>query len=50
MDFTLDQLVLVGVFIIVVILVRTLTLASKEINSSDKFPSTKDCKEDKRDD
>ena len=49
MDFTSDQLVLVGVVIIVVLLVRTLTLAGKEINSSDKFPRTKNYKEDKKD-
>ena len=49
MDLTSDQLVLVGVTIIVVVLVRTLTLAGKAINSSGKFPRTKNYKEDKID-
>ena len=50
MDLTSDQLVLVGVTIIVIVLIRTLTLAGKAINSSDKFPRAKNYKkEDKID-
>lgn len=38
MDFNSNHLILAVVAVIVVILVRTLFLASKAINSSDKFP------------
>ena len=48
MNLTSNDFVLVVVAIIVVILIRTLILASKEINSSDKFPSSINYKEDKK--
>ena len=49
MDFNSNDLVLAGVVLIVIILIRTLILASKEINSSDKFPSSNNYKEKTKD-
>ena len=49
MDFNSNDLVLAGVVLIVIILIRTLILASKEINSSNKFPSSSNYEEDKKD-
>ena len=49
MDFTSNDFVLVVVAVVVVILIRTLFLASKEINSSDKFPNSNNCEENKED-
>ena len=49
MDFTSSDFVLVVVAVIVVVLLRTLILASKEINSSDKFPSSSNYKENTKD-
>ena len=49
MDFTSDDLVLAVVAVVVIVLIRTLILASKEINSSDKFPSSNDYKEKTKD-
>ena len=47
MDFDSNHLILAGVALIVIILIRTLIAASKEINSSDKFPISKNYEEDK---
>ena len=47
MDFTSNDFILVLVAVIVVILIRTLILASKEINSSEKFPTLNNCEENK---
>ena len=49
MDFTSNDFVLIGVAVIVIVLIRTLILASKEISSSEKFPTAKNCEEDKGD-
>ena len=49
MDFTSNDFVLAVTAVIVVVLIRTLILASKEINSSDKFPNSNNCEENKRD-
>ena len=49
MDFDSNHLILAGVALIVIILIRTLIAASKEINSSDKFPSSSNYKKDKKD-
>ena len=50
MDFNSNHLILTIVAAVVVMLVRTLIRASKEINSSDKFPSSKNRQDSKRDD
>ena len=50
MDFTSNDFVLVVVVLVVVILIRTLILASREINSSEKFPTPSNCEENKEDD
>ena len=49
MGLTSNDLVLAVVALIVIILIRTLILASKEINSFDKFPSSSNYKDDKKD-
>ena len=49
MDFDSNHLILAGVALIVIILIRTLIAASKEINSSGKFPSSSNYKKDKKD-
>ena len=48
MDFDSNHLILAGIALIVIILIRTLIAASKEINSSDKFPSSSNDKKDKK--
>jgi len=50
MDFDSNNLVLALVVVVVFVLVRTLIRAGKEINSSDKFPTSKNRQEDKRSD
>ena len=49
MDFDSNHLILAGIALIVIILIRTLIAASKEINSSDKFPSSNNYKEKTKD-
>ena len=49
MDFTSNDFILLVVAVVVVMLVRTLILASKQINSSDKFPISNNCEENKGD-
>ena len=49
MDFTSDDLVLAVVAVVVIVLIRTLILASKEINSSEKFPTSNNCEDNKED-
>ena len=41
MDFDSNHLVLAVVAVVIFVLIRTLIRASKEINSSDKFPTSK---------
>ena len=41
MDFSSNDFILVVVAVVVIILIRTLILASKQINSSEKFPTSK---------
>ena len=50
MDFTSNDFVLAVAAVIVVVLIRTLILASKEINSSEKFPTPKNHQDNKKDD
>ena len=53
MDFDSNHLVLAVVAVVIFVLIRTLIRASKEINSSDKFPTSKnrqDSKDSERDD
>ena len=53
MDFDSNHLVLVVVAVVIFALIRTLVCAGKEINSSDKFPTSKnhqDSKDSERDD
>ena len=53
MDFDSNHLVLVVVAVVIFALIRTLVCACKEINSSDKFPTSKnrqDSKGSERDD
>ena len=53
MDFDSNHLVLGVVAVVIFVLIRTLIRASKEINSSDKFPTSKnhqDSKDSERDD
>ena len=47
MDFDSNNLVLALVAVVVFVLVRTLIRASKEINSSDKFPTSKNRQDSK---
>lgn len=48
MDFTSNDFILALVAVIVIILIRTLILASKEINSSEKFPTLNNCEENNK--
>jgi hypothetical protein len=50
MDFDSNHLVLAVVGVVIIILIRTLIKASKEINSSDKFPTSKSPRDSKKDD
>ena len=50
MDFDSSHLVLALVAILVIVLIRTLIRAGKEINSSDKFPTSKNQQNSKKDD
>ena len=53
MDFDSSHLVLAVVAVVIITLIRTLIRAGKEINSSDKFPTSKnrqDSKDSERDD
>ena len=49
-DFDSNHLVLAVVAVVIVALIRTLIRAGKEINSSDKFPTSKSRQGSKRDD
>ena len=49
MNFTSNDFVLAVVAVVVIILIRTLIQASKEINSSEKFPTPNNCEENKED-
>ena len=50
MDFDSSHLVLAVVVIVIITLIRTLIHAGKEINSSDKFPTSKKRQNSKKDD
>ena len=50
MDFDSSHLVLAVVVIVIITLIRTLIRAGKEINSSDKFPTSKERKNIKKGD
>ena len=50
MDFDSNDLVLALVVVVIFVLVRTLIRASKEINSSDKFPTSKNRQDDEKND
>jgi hypothetical protein len=50
MNLDSNDLVLALVAIVIITLIRTLIRASKEINSSDKFPASKKPKNSKSDD
>ena len=50
MDFNSNHLILAVVAVVIVMLIRTLIRASKEINSSGKFPISKNRQNSKRDD
>ena len=53
MDFDSNHIVLAVVAVVIFVLIRTLIRAGKEINSSDKFPTSKnrqDSKDSERDD
>ena len=50
MDFDSSHLVLAVVAVVIITLVRTLIRAGKEINSSDKFPTSKNQQNSKKDD
>ena len=47
MDFDSNQLVLAVVAVVIFVLIRTLIRASKAINSSDKFPTSKKSQDSK---
>jgi hypothetical protein len=49
-DFDSNDFILVLVVLVIAILVRTLFRASKEINSSGKFPTSKNRQDSKNDD
>jgi hypothetical protein len=49
-DFDSNNFILALVVLVIAILVRTLFRAGKEINSSDKFPTSKNVKDSKKDD
>ena len=48
MDFDSNNLVLALVAVVIFVLIRTLIRAGKEINSSDKFPISKNRPDDKK--
>ena len=48
MDFDSNDFILVLVGLVIAILVRTLFRAGKEINSSDKFPTSKNRQDSKK--
>ena len=50
MDFDSSDLVLVLVAVVIIMLIRTLIRAGKEINSSNKFPPSKNRQNSKKDD
>ena len=50
MDFDSNDFILALVVLVIAILVRTLFRAGKEINSSDKFPTSKNRQDSKKDD
>ena len=50
MDFDSSHLVLAVVAILIITLIRTLIRAGKEINSSDKFPTSKKRQKSKKND
>ncbi len=50
MGFDSNHLVLGVVAVVIFVLIRTLIRASKEINSSDKFPTSKNQQNSKKDD
>ena len=50
MDFDSNHLVLAVVAVVIFVLIRTLIRASKEINSSDKFPTSKNRQNSKKED
>ena len=50
MDFNSNHLILAVVAVIIVMLIRTLIRAGKEINASGKFPISKNRQNSKRDD
>ena len=50
MGFDSNHLVLAVVVVVVIALIRTLIFAGKEINSSDKFPTSKNRQNSKKDD
>ena len=50
MGFDSNDFVLAAVAVVIIILIRTLIRAGKEINSSDKFPTSKNRKNSKKDD
>jgi hypothetical protein len=49
-DLDSNNLVLALVLVVVIALIRTLIFAGKEINSSDRFPTSKNPQEGKKDD
>ena len=50
MDFDSSDFVIAVVAIVIITLIRTLIRAGKEINSSDKFPTSKNRQNSKKDD
>ncbi|SVB57438.1 uncharacterized protein METZ01_LOCUS210292 [marine metagenome] len=50
MDFDSNHFVLAVVAVVIIMLIRTLIRAGKEINSSEKFPTPKNRQESKKDD
>ena len=50
MGFDSSDFVLAAVAIVIITLIRTLIRAGKEINSSDKFPTSKNRQNSKKDD
>ena len=50
MDFDSNHFVLALVTVVIIMLIRTLIRAGKEINSSDKFPTSKNRQNSKKND
>ena len=50
MDFDSSHLVLALVAVVIITLIRTLIRAGREINSSEKFPTSKNRKNSQKDD